>query len=408
MRGMDERYGNIIDKGWARMSDSLDDNLPVKSNKLNFIPGRKFYYSAALILILIGSMLITVNNSARLSNLMNISEKSYLTIIKSDNNIISEKSFPKDNFKSKVTGIEDADKLIAYGEDTDHKISQASILKNKSVTVNSSNALPLLPFPKITNNCLIDKSTDNDEFFNNVLTDNKSEIDLNKNNFRHNVISISVNSVNEDLSSIGGLDGSINYAYKMNKNLGFMTGIEHSMFSKNRMNIELENYNNEALPMLVTNAAGIKDERENTDNSIEDRLYYVGIPLGVMYSFNKFTLSAGVKFSYLLNNIYDTDHNSYFANNALIDLADNEQYSPRIYNKFDYSLIFGFEFHVVKDFSIFSKFNLAYANIMNSYTYQQNDIGNLFMTSGIDNLYKERMDKNIYFGLGIKYDIKKK
>ncbi|MBK7095136.1 MAG: outer membrane beta-barrel protein [Saprospiraceae bacterium] len=142
------------------------------------------------------------------------------------------------------------------------------------------------------------------------------------------------------------------------------------------MNYDLQNF--QKAVSNYENDKTIIEGNEHNLNSNNEKLYYVGIPFGFLYSIDKFTISAGVKFSYLIS---ATNYSgSYSSENqqamALIkDVTSNE---VGIYNKFDYSFIFGFEFHVLKDFSIFSRFNYAYSSMINSYSYNENPIGDLF------------------------------
>jgi hypothetical protein len=135
--------------------------------------------------------------------------------------------------------------------------------------------------------------------------------------------------------------------------------------------------------------------------------YYLGIPVGLMYSIDKFTLSAGIKFSYLLNSMNRPESISNDNRQVMALIRYISPENRETINKFDYSFIFGFEIHVLKDLSVFSRLNYSQARIVNSYSYNENPVGDLFIISGLEGP-KDKPENNIYFGLGIKYDIAKK
>ncbi|MEZ4906374.1 MAG: hypothetical protein R2771_01730 [Saprospiraceae bacterium] len=399
---MDDEYNDILNRGWSEMSKSLDHNLPLKTNKFHF--KSRYYYTAALVLLLIGSMMISVNNS---TSFFDKFSNNHISIVDSSENK-NHKTNPKENEFLNSDINTDAINTNELNEITINGYSQNTnnIIKPKKIDIIQENQ----------ENRIIDleNSTGEDNFNNytvNNQLNNSQYPDFGKNKkIKHNTISISVNSINENFASIGGFDGGINYSYKMNNKIGFMAGIEHSIFSKSRIDYELDNSSNN-IPIPVQRAETNNSELAGADENIQDKLYYVGIPLGVMYSFNKFTLSAGVKVSYLLNNIYDENQNSDIVRNnnlSSISLSDNYQ-NQSIYNKFDYSFILGFQYQVLKNVSVFSKLNLAYYNILNSNYYEQGNLSDYYIASDLnDNSSKEKKDRNIYFGFGVKYDIKKK
>ena len=415
---MGDTLDRMMYKGWKQMSKSLDDNIPVGG--ISHFHKFKYYYSAAIVFLFIIFSAVWLNDGGVLmhnrlvlnhkvkakegKNIVNINNSNELIIpyIKKNN------SFAVDNyFKSSIFNIEN------------HLVSENEYLqKQQKETVGmygnfdrSIEFLPVNKHPKLENSAdpLSNKLVlEIDQKRNSDLVNENPKEELALNEFKHNTVSISFNSINEDFKSFGGIDGGINYAYKINKNIGFMTGIEHSLFSRDKMEYDLNNLQKAVSGEFIEDNRTLIYGQEQDLNSSQERLYYVGIPLGFLYSIDKFTISAGVKFSYLIS---ATDFSGSASPENQRVMASIREVAPEVsesYNKFNYSFIFGFEFHVLKDFSIFSRFNYAYSNIVNSYSYNENEIGDLFIVSGFENNYREKLDKNIYFGLGIKYDLAKK
>lgn len=418
---MDDPLEKMIEKGWLQMSKSLDDTMPV--SRFSHFQRYRYYYSTALIFFMVMLSVVWfddgtfIRNSSTVFLNKNISDKQ--SQMSDDDNLnkvatpylIENKAFVIDDYiKSGAfvteNGILSDSKDISYGMDGDIAWINKKIVKSVEPLpgdINSeiSNSLSEEINTRLTAN--IEKKISENP---GTKSDDIVRTQPGSDDFKHNTISISVNSINEDLKSFGGIDGGISYAYRLNKSFGFMTGIEHSLFSRNKMSYDLQNFQ-KAVSSSENDNTGLSGMEQNV-NTNNEKLYYVGIPLGFLYSIDKFTISAGVKFSYLVS---ATDYAGSYSREdqqamALIkDVTANETGS---YNKFDYSFIFGFEFHVLKDFSVFSRFNYAYSSMINSYSYNENPIGDLFIVSGLENNLKDKPDKNIYFGLGIKYDLAKK
>jgi hypothetical protein len=411
----------IIEKGWVQMSKTLDETMP--ESRFSHFQKYRYYYSTAMVFLIVTLSVVWFNDGTFVIN-------KGLAFLNRNNSTLQNKNSGDDNFKNLIVPYIIDDKAFVVsnykrsgffdGENSSNSeygtTRSQREMNSSNIYYNEENSLEPLPVNKnseISNN-FIGENKNNLPFnierrINEELLSDRSNNemkDLVNNDFKRNTISISVNSINEDFKSFGGIDGGISYAYRLNKNIGFMTGIEHSLFSRNRMNYDLQNFqkavsNNENDKTIIA-------ANEHNLNSNNEKLYYVGIPFGFLYSIDKFTISAGVKFSYLIS---ATNYSGSFSSEnqqamALIkDVTSNE---AGIYNKFDYSFIFGFEFHVLKDFSIFSRFNYAYSSMINSYSYNENPIGDLFIVTGLENNLREKPDNNIYFGLGIKYDLAKK
>ncbi|MBK7094163.1 MAG: hypothetical protein IPH57_03535 [Saprospiraceae bacterium] len=418
---MGDPLEKIIEKGWGQMSKSLDETMPV--TRFNHFQKYRYYYSTAMVFLIIIFSVVWLNdgtfemkrslaflneNNSALQNQNSYDESlnNYITPYIIDNKAFVIRDYVRSGVFDDISGSD--------SDFEDHR-SQRN-LNSTDIYYNEENSLEPLPInknPEISGDFSQEDnkrlSFNFERKINEEVLSHKDDNDVAElvpESFKHNTISISVNSINEDLKSFGGIDGGISYAYRLNKSFGFMTGIEHSLFSRNKMSYDLQNFQ-KAVSSSENDNSGLSGMEQNV-NTNNEKLYYVGIPLGFLYSIDKFTISAGVKFSYLVS---ATDYaGSYSRENqqamALIkDVTANE---AGIYNKFDYSFIFGFEFHVLKDFSIFSRFNYAYSSMINSYSYNENPIGDLFIVTGLENNLRDKPDKNIYFGLGIKYDLAKK
>jgi hypothetical protein len=400
---MDDAIKKMIDKGWIEMSMTLDEQMPVA--RVTHMGRYRHYYSAAMVLILIFTSFILMNDSSLIIN--------YYHLANADNSIENgaEKEL-KTNFRQEnitetvvVSVVEEsisdhlyADEIIKKNTNSRHTATISPIPAKYFIAHKSNEINPLNSFTQRIENRNKDL---------NIVTEvGGSKIAFNyDDNFRHNTFSVMVNSINEDFASLGGVDGGFNYAYRLNKNIGFMTGIEHSLLAMAMNDPDMPDMRrSDAMFRSYDENNRLYPEGTTTENS--ELFYYVGIPVGVLYSISDFTISAGMKFSYLVNTpgMLSGNINPEFAD----IIAENDlstDFSNLAYNRFDYSFILGFEFQIFKDFSLISRLNYSHSNLVNSYSYGENEIGNVFMVSGLENNIRDRIGRNMYFGIGIKYDL---
>lgn len=398
---MDDTIRKMVDRGWIEMSIALDEKMPVV--RVSHMRRYRNYYSAAMVMILIFATYILMNESS-------IVISPYHGL--SADNLIQSEAVKERKIKVKqeiVQGIANAGEGSVYESDyIEDRVNKRSKYRQAHVT-----------YPLIINR-ITEQRSNNDFLLNSIIgkignrlndfskssSVTGSEMPLGpEDNFRHNTVSVMVNSINEDLLSFGGVDGGINYAYRLNKNIGFMTGIEHSLLAMATNNSEIPDIMR-GDPVFRSYAENIEISDEANPSASNELFYYVGIPVGFLYSISDFTISAGMKFSYLVNtpDILSGIENPEFER-IMSDNKLSGDFSNIVYNRFDYSFILGFEFQIFRDFSLISRLNYSHSNLVNSYSYGENEIGNLFMVSGLENNIRDKLGRNMYFGIGVKYDL---
>lgn len=395
---MVDRYQDIINRGWVEMSKELDVAMPENANLNN---GRypRLRLISSFVLVFIMSIFILSHNiivTEKLSIAQNITNSTHVkSVVKTEN----QKHIPKIIPRNKIY--------------TDISLNHKNITISYSDKILSASIVDLVPYIKENKDKDEHLIAANDFYNAKYLNDkeidytNKNEDNENQNSEntsvdiktkKHNKLSLSISSINNDFSRFGGFDGGISYSYMMNRRIGIITGIEHSLLINNFMSSP-ETNNSQVLAMAIP--ANSTQQTAIKENNSTDLSYFLGVPVGILYSIDNLSFMTGVKVSYLihtsnlLNNKLDTQ-------NSLENFNEAEICTTRLYEKFDYSFIFGIEYRVLKDFSLFSKFNISYNNFTNNYK----AYNSLYQASlGLEK--NKVTNTNLYFGLGIKYDFSK-
>ncbi|MGE5356373.1 MAG: hypothetical protein ACM3PT_09070, partial [Deltaproteobacteria bacterium] len=226
---MDSNLEKIMEKGWGQMEKTLDQKLPEK--KPVRISEYKSYYTAALILLIafvIG--IIAYENNIDVFKRENKSGK-MASILKTDHwpkdyskqiQYSKNKIRPTDKYQ---TGIKEI-KLLINPAEVKHSDIQAKVNYSEMERNHTNEADYLLPRPvAVAPSDRLALMIYGNNSFHNDLQNFSNDKNPRSSQFKHNTISVSLNSVNQNFASFEGLDGGINYSYKLNKNFGFMTGI---------------------------------------------------------------------------------------------------------------------------------------------------------------------------------------
>jgi hypothetical protein len=387
---MDDSMDRLINKGWEQMNKTLDKEMPFR--RIYFSIKNKYMYSIAVVLFLITFTFVFFNNDG--------------VIIQSENNKLAN-NFRKiyNNNHEIIKGQTslntpfDLDNSSNYIKDELISSKKNETTRNDKLNVEKIKIL----------SAEVNFNRDNREICsNNLKSDNNGikkldasikEYPLAK-KIKHNNLSFSLNSINKDFSSVDGIDGAFNYTYAISDKIGISTGIEHTLLSE-EINTDEEKffysyYNNDIND-------GSEDYVFVKPGSVNNKMYYLGIPVSLSYKFHKLAFSVGFKVSYLLNEKYPEmpDFGENFAEFSIIVL-DNQKYKSEN-EKFDYSLIFKLEYMVKKDISIFSKFNYSLKDVFSSPEKSKYDP--YYPVAQSRNVNLNAKPKDYYFGFGIKYDL---
>lgn len=386
---MDDSLDRLINKGWEQMNKSLDKEMPVRQTYFHL--KNKYFYSLTAVLLLLPITFIFFNNNQ-------LWFKNQSTAFTFKNNIPNIKDIVKLTIKTTIPGSLKMNsteliknELISNDQpETARFIGHVSEnIERKSIEVNINREIPEIGI----NNINSEKNEIKD------LRNLSNDYPLIK-KAKHNNLSFSLNSVNKDFISLAGLDGALSYTYAISEKIGVTTGIEHTLLSEEINNDEEKFFYNY---YGVDINDGSEDYVFVKPGSVNNKMYYLGIPVSLLYRVNNISFSAGFKVSYLLNEKYPEipDFGENFAEFRIIAFEN-----PKFKNekeKFDYSLIFKLDYKVKEDISIFSKFNYSLKDVFNSQDKSKYDP--YYPVAQSRSAIPNDNSKDYYFGFGIKYDL---
>lgn len=378
----------LINKGWEQMSKTLDREIPVRNSYLSI--KYRYVYSIAAVFLLLPIIFIFFNNDQlwvknnslvfHLKKDHNNSEIAKITIKTPEFNnskAVNHQEFKKNEFAP--IDKHGSERFVGYVADKINRLSVKVNTKSEKSEIGINN----IRYEEIENKDLRSLS-------------NKYPL-IKKT--KHNNLSFSLSSINKDFSSVAGLDGGLNYTYALSEKLGVSAGIEHTLLSE-EINTDDEKffyyYFNEGIN-------GFEDYVYVKPGSVKNKIYYLGIPVSLLYQVNAFVFSAGFKVSYLLNEKYPEipDFGENFAEFRIIAFENPKFKNDR--EKFDYSLIFKLEYMLKKDISIFSKFNYSLKDAFSSQSKSKYDP--YYPVAQARSAVTNSNSKDYYFGFGIKYDL---
>ena len=455
---MNENKENIemlVDKGWQNMSKILDNKMPVVSKQVFFSRKRvlllvlllTFVSTAGVYYFTTPSNTKTENNTpiedqaqttnyniAQInvsSNLEEEANKSELKQDKSNDDFTNNSITNVDNKTNSIkNGIEKSltSNIKTKGNNFKNAIINSSINKEINNQISSTIDENVKFSPNNLKNttvreyALIDKLVTkiptlqfiyslNPEFEIQPLFHHLPNLDCSNNNFQ-----LTLNAVSENFISLGGVESGLLYKFGIGKNIGLVTGIELSFFAKQGMqNSFFSTYN---LSDPFVNGYTENSNEETQSNNIDfnenfrspglmsrfiDKLYYFGIPMSISYSKNKYSLLAGIKISYMFHGTDYTINKGEVGGHNVVILSPTAFYNGNVYNKIDYSFVLSFDYYLTNKLALTSKINYAYSGIINSPEIQIDPRQERFAVARSFDQIKDRYDKNVYFGLGLKY-----
>jgi len=227
-------------------------------------------------------------------------------------------------------------------------------------------------------------------------------------------VDLNINLVSEDVKSIGGMAGDITYRYAINRRIGVSSGIGISYFRKQGMTnsfLTAFNIKSEFDPRRLDNSHGISNRDIFAYNSafrspyilsrFINELYYVDLPVSMYFKMKKFSISLGIKLSYLFTGTNFTSNKNFYAGRNIVIYSDKAFFNSNIYNKFNYSTVISFDYNITNKIILTSGFNYSSIGIIKNPEDQLNVDGEIKQRSK----YKDRYDKNVYLFMGMKYRI---
>lgn len=454
---MNENKENIemlVEKGWQSMSNILDNKMPVSSKPV-FLT-RKRVLLLVLLLIFVSTAgiyyfktlantktniknniqteeqtqttnynIAQINTNTDLDNEANQSEFSD-EIVKNDN---TYSSISQDITNSKKNRIEKSSSINDISQSNFQNIIQ-NVFKNtdldKQLTSNKEENLEINNMSVENSN--LHKYTLLDKLITRLPTlqfiysfDPEFEIqpvfhhlpisECSNNNFQ-----LTLNAVSENVMSLGGLESGLLYKFGIGNNIGLVTGIEFSFFAKQGMQNSFFSTYNLSDPFL--NGYNVNTNEETQSNNLDynqnfrspalmskfiDKLYYLGIPMSISYSKNKYSLLAGIKISYMFHGTNYIINKGEVGGHNVVILSPTAFYNGNVFNKIDYSFILSFDYYLTNKLALTSKINYAYSGIIKSPEIQIDPRKERFAVARSFDQVRERYDKNVYFGLGLKY-----
>jgi hypothetical protein len=386
---MDNSMDSLINKGWEQMYKTLDREIPNQHSYLGI--KNKYIYSIAAVFLLLPFTYISLNND-------HILVKNNILVVnfnKNQNNTEIAKLAIKNTEYNNL-------KFVNAPELVDNELVYADLPESGRFDEKVTEKIDQL-FAKVNSN------RENPEIgINNCKSEKIETIDFKRlsNDYRlikkakHNNLSFSLNSINKDFSSVSGLDGGFNYTYAISEKLGVSAGIEHTLLTE-EMNSDEEKF------FYNYSSIDINDGSEDyvfvKPGSLNNKMYYLGIPVSLLYRVDKVAFSTGFKVSYLLSEKYPEmpDFGENFAEFRIIAFENPKFKNDR--EKFDYNLIFKLEYKLKEDISIFSKFNYSIKDVFNSQSKSKYDPYYPVAQSRL--AVPNSNSKDYYFGFGIKYDL---
>lgn len=443
---------DMIDKGWKDMSILLDEKMPVSHVKRS----NKLKYLLLLLLFAFGTGVYFILNDSF--------GKGEINNHKIDSNERKEakdiNSFAKIELKdSKATTVSitpttsiegtnlnnkenNNDKIEAQRNllDSDSNIEKRNVkIKYKTTTENKnrfnkrsdSNNSDEFVKTKTEDPTVERKSTKsfNQEITNKIALLSLNEIKVNSIELPAPIMSSNIffnrnrclkydlvfnlNAISENLKSLGGFNSGLTLNYNFNRSFSIETGLGFSYFQKRGMtNSFLTTFNIKPVfdPQRWDNPRQI-GSRDNTAFNIGVRspyvmsrfireLYYIDLPISVRYRVNKYSVSLGMKASYLVSGTNYTANKDFYAGQNFVIYSNKAFYNSRVYNRLNYSLIFSFDYDITNRIKLSTGFNYSSTGLINRPENQLNK--NNEFDYRIDEKYKDRYDKNIYFSLGMK------
>jgi hypothetical protein len=240
------------------------------------------------------------------------------------------------------------------------------------------------------------------------------------NNLCLHTIGLNAGLVSENITSYGGYEFGLNYYKVLNRKFALRTGLDFQMFSKNGFINSLALASFDDLRSLassddetwaearytydVKNSEIINDEvGAEYIVGIVDQLYYLTIPLNLMYEFGHSRIYGGLNASLLLkgtNKVFGQD-DLYF--NTMV-LSNSVLERRNYFNRLDLGLELGVETKLWGNLYVYSKFNYGMFEIVNAESARET---NASFKDNFETLYNnppaDRIDFNRYFTVGLKY-----
>jgi len=448
----------IIDKGWKQMSNLLDKEMPVANKYKN-----QKKYALILLLLLIsfatgyyfidqghkqGSGKIDVlkktqspktptsntkNNFASIGiidkestnfnkNNTNRSNEDNGAISKihitnknklSKKNIVERIEVARNHYNQNTRESDSFDKTNIYNQ-----VLHKSDAKNKLISGRNLNDIVLVPVLK--NKYINQLSNDFELFYTKPVI--SGTIDLTKKAIFNNYFIAGISVVSENIQSFGGAESCFSYNVDLSRKIGINAGVDFSFFRKRGMTysfltniFNIPPYDGRYESKKVERPNGITS-RYNEDFNIStrnpyalagfiDKLYYMGLPVSIYYKNKKYRVSLGMRTSYLLKGTNFTANKNYVGGQNYVIHSDRAFINSKVYNRLGYSTFISYEYSIWRNFSISSKFNYSFTNILRSPKEQlSNDNISIFLPITNEE-YKNRYDKNIYFSLGLTYKL---
>lgn len=232
--------------------------------------------------------------------------------------------------------------------------------------------------------------------------------------------------ISENLISFGGLEAGIQYYYSLNRKMALQSGLNFQTFFKNGFanSLALSSFDNTPgrPPNAISQADSWVEKRykydvENSEiinnevgaeyiTGVVDKLYYLSVPVNLMYSFKSTRIYAGLNASLLLrgtNMIRDYD-DQYF--NTVI-LSSSVIEKRNYLNRIDFGVQLGFEKPIYKNLLFYANYHHGLFKIINA---ESAEVSNSSFRDVYETIYQksfdQRVDFNRYFTVGVKYLIK--
>lgn len=458
---MNENKENIemlVGRGWQNMSKILDEKLPLVSKPAFYSRNRILLLILLLIFVSVAGVYYiaspSINNKNKIENNKPIENEPQTTNYNiAQININAD--LPKDVNKSKLKDNKSNDDFTnnsmanvdnKKSENYPNEISKINIKSenifkntrendfiNKNNKKRLSDIIQLQVSSKIQKKesirslALIDRidSRPSTLYYNYSLS---PEFEI-KPVFRHlqivdcgnNNIQMTLNAVSENFISLGGMESGVFYKFGIGKNIGLVTGFEFSFFAKQGMQNSFFSTYNLSDPFksgyIENSNEGTQSDNLNFNQNFRspalmsrfiNKLYYIGFPMSISYSKNKYSVLAGIKISYMFHGTDYTINKGEVGGHNVVILSPTAFYNGNVYNKIDYSFVFSFDYFLTSKLALTSKINYAYSGIINSPEYQIDPRTERFAVARSLDQIKERYDKNVYFGLGLKYVLGKR
>lgn len=423
----------IIDKGWEKMKMALDQKMPIES-----LDRKPAYYLYALLTILF--LLISVGIFYYSSGFQNTN--STKPIPKTNDSIKYQiaQNINYANVKNANLKNDFARDIVEYKTERKHfennlKENKSTARTNQVISLNNKKtAKPIAindnEISLTTRNYsdLADRNTFSRIFDEKILTNKMQLLEIQKRHisiedfkpgyferveikkqpkFMH---SLAIHLISENGQSFGGMEIAGLVKTKLLGKLYLSSGLNVNFLTKSGMQNSFFKTYNIKDPLLNFNTRFMRIEEYNANfNSpvlrskfVKD-LCYVGIPVLLNLDFNNLELDLGVKMSYMISGTnYYNDYNDLDRYNYLLKSSDIF-YKAGIYNKLDYGMLFGVNYYFSNKIAISWKFDYSLSWIINSPSYQSDKLsqGLLIYKHNEENRY----DKNVYFSLGLKYNL---